>query len=103
MSQQLASMKEDGSEPEVKDVQVLLYKDKVDGPLGAYLSMRDIKVGGSPSFPCLAGLALFCENCGRHHPGSFNRSFCKQFTHGWQVGNVTVQEGGRGQEEVRQL
>ncbi len=47
VSQRLQSQKEDGSEPDMKDVQVMLHKEKVDGPLGAYLSMRDVKVGQS--------------------------------------------------------
>mgnify|MGYP001029740638 CR=1 FL=1 len=44
VSQKLQSHKEDGSEPDVKDVQVMLFKEKTDGPLGTHLSMRDIKV-----------------------------------------------------------
>jgi len=42
-SQRIHSRREDGSEPEVKDVQVMLFKSGPGGELADSLSMRDIK------------------------------------------------------------
>lgn len=46
----------------------MLYKDKVDGPLGAYLSMRDIKVSIYNFFCCImhnASCMLLFESVAR--------------------------------------
>lgn len=87
MSQQLVTTREDGSEPELKEVQVLLYKEKVDGPLGTYLSMRDIKASGPLAALCAvlagalgAGWEWRSGCCGRDHMqrvgGSVARQLC---------------------------
>lgn len=87
VSQQLVTTREDGSEPELKEVQVLLYKEKVDGPLGTYLSMRDIKASGPLAALCtvLAGAlgAGWEWRSGLLREGA--RAAC-----GWQRGTPTV-------------
>lgn len=50
--------------------QVLLYKDQVDGPLGAYLSMRDIKPEASRRGEGSGEERLMSEGPGRGRVGS---------------------------------